>query len=73
MDEINRWEYRVFSMGKWWRSARDQELEEALNELGAEGWEVISVMARNYSGETVRIVAKRPLTDRARRQRSLPR
>ncbi|MCS6906508.1 MAG: DUF4177 domain-containing protein [Anaerolineales bacterium] len=72
MSEIAPWEYRVLSVGSAWRGPRDEVLEEALNELGAEGWEVISVLAHDYGGGKVRVVAKRPLTDRARRRRSLP-
>ncbi|PWH19268.1 MAG: hypothetical protein DDG59_03740 [Anaerolineae bacterium] len=72
MNEPSAWEYRVLSLGSWWRGPRPEELEETLNELGLQGWEVIS-MAHDYSSSKVRVVAKRPLTDRARRQRSLPR
>lgn len=72
MNEHPLWEYRVISLGGWWRGPSDEALEEALNELGAEGWEIISVMAQDYSNSKVRVVAKRPLTDRARRRRSLP-
>lgn len=71
MSEIALWEYRVLSLGSAWRGMRDEVLEEALNELGAEGWEVISLLAHD-GGSKVRLVAKRPLTDRARRRRSLP-
>ncbi len=72
MDEINAWEYRVFSLGSWWRGPSNEELETVLNELGAEGWEVVC-FANEYSSSKVRLVAKRPLTDRTRRQRSMPR
>ncbi len=72
MNEHPLWEYRVISLGRWWRGPGDEALEEALNELGAEGWEIISVMAQDYNNSKVRVLAKRPLTDRARRRRSLP-
>lgn len=72
MNENPLWEYRVIGLGRWWGGPGDEALEEALNELGAEGWEVISVMAQDYRNSKVRVVAKRPLSDRARRRRSLP-
>ncbi|RCK76789.1 MAG: hypothetical protein ANABAC_3214 [Anaerolineae bacterium] len=72
MNEINAWEYRIVSLGSWWRGPRDEDLEAALNELGAAGWEVVG-FANEYSSGKVRLVAKRPLTDRTRRQRSMPR
>ncbi len=72
MNESTLWEYRVISLGTVWRGPSDETVEETLNELGMQGWEVVSV-AYDYRSGRVRAVAKRPLTDRARRQRSLPR
>lgn len=72
MTEIPLWEYRVLSVGSLWRGPRQEELEAVLNELGAEGWEVITASWHDSGSGKVRIVAKRPLTDRARRRRSLP-
>ena len=71
MDGTSQWEYRVESMGGALRNPRDEELQSALNEWGEEGWEVIFVI--QYSGTNkVRVIAKRPLTERARRSRSMP-
>jgi hypothetical protein len=42
-----------------------------LNEWGTEGWEAINVFTPEGSGK-ITIVAKRPLTERARRTRSMP-
>lgn len=72
MSEMPAWEYRVLSVGSVWRRLREEELEAVLNELGAEGWEVITISSQDSGGGKVRVVAKRPLTDRARRRRSLP-
>ena len=41
------------------------------HEWGAEGWEAVNVYVISGSAR-VTIVAKRPLTDRARRMRSMP-
>lgn len=46
---MQRWEYKVANVNFI------QELEAALNELGAEGWELVSV------DEYLNLVFKRPL------------
>jgi hypothetical protein len=43
-----------------------------LNEWGVQGWELAHVYTPSGSSK-VTIVAKRPLTERTRRQRSMPR
>jgi hypothetical protein len=70
-DQIKQWEYRVQIIGSVWSGIKDSELETLLNEWGEEGWEVVSVhpLTNNYK---VNVVAKRPLTDRVKRKRSMP-
>ena len=67
MSDLTRWEYRVISLGSIW-GTKAPDLEAKLNELGLEGWEVIHVYNPYGSGMTT-AVAKRPLTDVARRRR----
>ena len=69
-EEITQWEYRVHTIGRLF-GTRDEEIEETLNEWGEEGWKAINVYTPEGSGK-VTIVAKRPLTDRVRRERSRP-
>lgn len=68
---MTQWEYRIKTFGAVLRGARDEELEAILNEWGAEGWEVINAH-RVENTSKVTILAKRPLSDRVRRQRSFP-
>ncbi len=69
MAETAQWEYRVQTIGSMF-GTKDEAIEEALNEWGEEGWEAINVYTPEGSGK-VTMVAKRPLTDRARRSRSI--
>jgi hypothetical protein len=69
-DEIKQWEYRVQTIGGLF-GTKDELIEETLNEWGSEGWEAINVFTPEGSGK-ITIVAKRPLTDRVRRLRSMP-
>jgi hypothetical protein len=69
-DETQLWEYRVQTIGGIF-GTKDELIETALNEWGEEGWEAINVYTPEGSGK-VTMVAKRPLTDRARRRRSMP-
>ena len=69
-DEIKQWEYRVQTIGGF-LGTKDEHIQGTLNEWGSEGWEAINVYTPEGSGK-VTIVAKRPLTDRARRLRSMP-
>lgn len=70
MAETTQWEYRVKTIGRLW-GTKDEDIEATLNEWGEEGWEAVSVYTPEGSGK-VTIVAKRPLTDAARRRRSMP-
>lgn len=67
-NENQQWEYRVQTMGGFFQT-KDELLQNTLDEWGAEGWEVINVYA-HHGSDYVTAVAKRPLTERARRARS---
>jgi hypothetical protein len=69
-DGIQLWEYRVQTIGSLF-GTKDEQIESTLNEWGEEGWEAINVYTPEGSGK-VTMVAKRPLTDRARRRRTMP-
>ena len=69
-DENKLWEYRVQTIGSV-LGTRDEHIQSTLDAWGAEGWEAINVYTPYGSGK-VTIVAKRPLTERSRRSRSMP-
>lgn len=68
-EENKQWEYRVQTMGGFF-GTKDELLQTTLDEWGAEGWEVINVYA-HHGSDQVTAVAKRLLTERARRARSM--
>lgn len=70
-DEFKQWEYRVQTIGSEF-GTKDELIQATLDEWGIEGWEALNVYTPSGSGK-ITIVAKRPLTDRARRSRSMPR
>ena len=70
MAEQTNWEYRVKTIGSVF-GTKDEHIESTLDQWGMEGWETINVYTPYGSGK-ITIVAKRPLTERARRMRSLP-
>ena len=69
-EEIKHWEYRVQTIGSLF-GTKDDQIQDLLNEWGSEGWEAINVFTPEGSGK-ITMIAKRPLTDRARRMRSMP-
>lgn len=69
-EEITQWEYRAQTIGSIF-GTKDELIQATLDDWGSEGWEAIAVYTPYGSGK-VTIVAKRPLTDRRRRLRSLP-
>ncbi len=69
-DEFKQWEYHVQTVGSIF-GTKDEVIDEMLNELGEDGWEAVSVFSPENSGK-VTLVFKRPLSDRARRERSRP-
>ena len=69
-NEFKQWEYRVQTIGSMF-GTKDENIQATLDEWGSEGWEAINVYTPSQSGK-VTIVAKRPLTELVRRQRSMP-
>jgi len=69
-DEYKQWEYRVQTIGSLF-GTKDELIQTTLDEWGEEGWEAINVFTPENSGK-ITMVAKRPLTERARRMRSVP-
>ena len=69
-EETKLWEYRVQTIGGVF-GTKDEHIQTTLDEWGAEGWEAINVFTPEGSGK-ITIVAKRLLTDRVRRMRSIP-
>jgi hypothetical protein len=69
--ETQLWEYRVQTVGSFWLGVKADELEQLLNEWGEEGWEVVSTHILENMNK-INVIAKRPLTDRARRRRLMP-
>lgn len=69
-DEYQKWEYRVQTIGSFF-GTKDEHIQVTLDEWGEEGWEAVNVYTPYGSGK-ITIVAKRPLTERARRMRSMP-
>ena len=68
MADKAQWEYRVLTVGSFW-GTDNKLLETRLNELGQDGWEVISALPHGPSTAAVTIVAKRPLSAVVRRRR----
>jgi len=71
MIENTQWEYRIDVVGSAWRGTKPETIEEYLNELGIEGWEVINLHQPENSNK-IWVTIKRPLTTATRRQRSRP-
>jgi hypothetical protein len=69
-EETKLWEYRVQTIGSIF-GTKDEDVQTTLDEWGLEGWEAVNVFAPENSGK-VTIIAKRPLTERVRRMRSIP-
>ena len=72
MSEETKWEYQVMTIGSVWKGIKDEQLQDVLNELGIQGWEVASIHTPGGASNKMTIVAKRPLTVSARRKRSMP-
>ena len=69
-DETKQWEYRVQTIGSMF-GTKDEHIQSTLDEWGLEGWEAVNVYTPYGSGK-ITIVAKRPLSERTRRMRSMP-
>ena len=70
-DEMQKWEYRVQTVGGFFKGVPAAELEELLNEWGVDGWEVVSTHILENANK-INVIAKRPLTRTALRMRSMP-
>ena len=70
-EEIKQWEYRVQTVGGFFTGVKADALEELLNEWGEQGWEVASTHIIENANK-INVIAKRPLTRNARRERSMP-
>lgn len=70
-EETKQWEYRVQTVGAFFSGVKAEELQELLNEWGEDGWEVVSTHIIENANK-INVIAKRPLTDRVRRERSRP-
>ena len=70
-EDIKQWEYRVQTVGGFFSGVKAEVLEELLNEWGEDGWEVVSTHIIENNNK-INVIAKRPLTDRVRRERSRP-
>ncbi|MEN9564657.1 MAG: hypothetical protein RIR73_2901 [Chloroflexota bacterium] len=70
-NDISKWEYRVQTVGGFWSGVKAEELEQLLNDWGAEGWEVVSTHVLENQNK-INVIAKRPLTRDVQRQRSMP-
>jgi len=70
-EDIQQWEYSVQTVGGFFTGVKAEALEELLNEWGEDGWEVVSTHIIENANK-INVIAKRPLTDRARRERSRP-
>ncbi|HLA05939.1 MAG TPA: hypothetical protein VJ022_00735 [Anaerolineales bacterium] len=69
-EETKQWEYRVQTIGGIF-GTKDELIQSTLDEWGLEEWEAINVFTPEGSGK-ITIVAKRPLSERVRRIRSMP-
>ena len=69
-EDFKQWEYRVQTIGSIF-GTRDELVQATLDDWGAEGWEAVSVYTPYGSGK-ITMVAKRPLTERVRRMRTMP-
>ena len=70
-EETRQWEYRVQKIGSIWSGVKPEEMEEMLNQWGLEGWEVVSAVGFENTNK-ITVIATRALSERIRRQRSMP-
>jgi hypothetical protein len=69
MAEKIQWEYRIEVFGSTFRGLKPENVEQYLNDLGLEGWEVVNLHHPTNSSK-VWITIKRPLPESTRRRRS---
>jgi hypothetical protein len=71
MAENSQWEYHIEVLGSVFRSPKPEQIETSLNEIGDEGWEVVSLTQLNNSNK-IWVTMRRPLTPAIHRNRSRP-
>jgi len=71
MSEKIQWEYHIEILGSTFRSPKPVQVEDFLNQVGEEGWEVVNLHQPQNSNK-VWIIMKRGLTVSTRRSRSRP-
>jgi hypothetical protein len=69
MTKLIQWEYRIDEVGSFWKNTKPEDVEDYLNQLGEEGWEVVNLHSPQNSNK-LWVTIKRPLTPTARRERS---
>ncbi|MDL5159089.1 DUF4177 domain-containing protein [Actinomycetospora termitidis] len=58
----NRFQYKVLTYKLGWKGFKYEQMEQDLNELGAQGWDTVSTLAPSYGqGQTldVAVILKR--------------
>jgi len=70
-EETLQWEYRVETVGSFWSGVNAAALQDVLNAWGEQGWEVVSTHILENQNK-INVIAKRPLTARVKRMRSMP-
>jgi hypothetical protein len=68
---LTQWEYRVEDFGGMFQKSKKEEIQAQLNSWGEDGWEIIASVTFDNSN-SMRVIAKRPLTTAERRKRSMP-
>ena len=71
MEKHQLWEYRVITAGSTFKTNKDEEVQEFLNQWGTEGWELVAVHILENTGK-IRIYAKRALTNPPRSAKRWP-
>lgn len=71
MSEVVQWEYRVVTLGSYFKGVPDEDLEAELNQWGQEGWELVACRTLENTNRG-QFVARRPLDRAARRRQTMP-
>lgn len=71
MEKHPRWEYRVQSVGSTFKTYKDEDVQEILDQWGLEGWELVAVHIFENTGK-IRLYAKRSLNAPPPRGRTWP-
>ena len=71
MTENVQWEYIIEKMGSAFFGVKPDKLEAFLNNLGSDGWEVVS-LHQPHSSSQIWVTAKRAVSRDTRRRRNQP-